>query len=229
MSDENKIKPLNIKVRRAVSNGHLYELVSLEEYGKHPEKYVGRNDVGIEVHDDVHDIDLVLPLRESYNGNPITPGVYNAGPIDFHVMPDEGMYEKYIPGKIVSLSNKMNAKKLIESGETISRLDEPFITTPDNITVIPITSLDEPEMRALKMAINGKHIDIDKYGPRFGINYANDKRQLKNNQVTLNILKRFCANMDMEATLTLRDKNKDVPNPLGKEITVSLTDEFVND
>ena len=164
---DQKIKPLDITVKRTVSNGKIYEMVDLEEYGNHPEKYLGRSDVGIIVEDKEHDVDLILPLRDSYNGNPITPGVYNAGCIDFTIMPDQASYKKYIPGKTVSLSNKMDAKQIIESGEALSRLDEPFITTPDNITVVPITSMDEPEMRALKTAINEKHIDLDKYANRF--------------------------------------------------------------
>jgi hypothetical protein len=79
------------------------------------------------------------------------------------------------------------------------------------------------------MALNEKNMDLDKYAGRFSQNFPNDKRQLKNTSVTLHILKRFCANMDMEALLTIRDKSPDVPNPIGKEITVSLTDEFVDD
>ena len=69
-----------------------------------------------------------------------------------------------------------------------------------------------------------KSIDIEKYAGRFRDNFPNDKRQLKNTSATLNILKRFCKCMDMEALLTLRDKNPNVPNPIGEEITVSLTD-----
>jgi hypothetical protein len=81
-------------------------------------------------------------------------------------------------------------------------------------------------MRALKMALNAKHIDIDKYAGRFGENFPNDKRQLKNNNATLKIIKRFCENCDMEAFLTFRDKSDDVPNPMGTEIVVSLTDNY---
>ena len=224
-----EINPLDIDIKRTVSNGKIYEMVDLDTYGANPEKYIGRNDVGIEIEDKDHNETLVLPLRDTYSGNPITPGVYNAGEIDFIIMPDDITYQKYIPGKTVELSNKMDAKKIIESGEILSRLDEPFITTPDEITKIPVTSMDEPEMRALKTAINEKHIDIDKYANRFGNNFPNDKRQLRNNQVTLNIIKRFCNNMDMEAQLIIRDKSADVPNPLGKEIIVSLTDGFMDD
>ena len=78
-------------------------------------------------------------------------------------------------------------------------------------------------MVALKMALNSKHIDIDKYAGRFGDNYPNDKRQLKLESATLKIIKRFCENCDMDAILILKDKDENVPNPMGKEIKVSLT------
>ena len=229
MSKHQDIKPLDIDIKRTISNGKIYEMVDLDTYSTNPDKYIGRQDVGIEVYDENHKETLVLPLRDSYSGNPITPGVYNAGEIDFTLMPDDITYKKYIPGKTIELSNKMDAKKMIESGESLSRLDEPFITTPDEITRIPVTSLDEPEMRALKTAINEKHVDLDKYAGRFSNNYPNDKRQLKNNQVTLNIIKRFCNNMDMEALLIIRDKSPDVPNPLGKDIIVSLTEGYMEE
>ena len=221
--------PLDLDIKRTVSNGKIYEMVDLDTYGENPDQYIGRQDVGIEINDTAHNSTLVLPLRDTYNGNPISPGVYNAGAIDFTILPDDTNYQKYIPGKTVSLSNKMDAKQLIESGESLIKLDEPFITTPDNITRVPVTSLDEPEMRAIKTAINEKYIDLDKYAGRFGSNYPNDKRQLKNNQITLNIIKRFCTNLDMEALLVIRNRNDDVPNPLENEIVVSLTDGYTEE
>ena len=224
---DEQIKPLNIDIKRTVSNGKVYEMVDLETYGKSPKSYLGRDDVGIEIRDK-NGKTLVLPLREKYSGNPISPGVYNAGAIDFILMPDQASYNKYIPEQTISLSNTMDAKRMIEAGNALEKLDEPFITTPDNITKIPVTSMDEPEMKCLKTAINEKHVDLDKYSGRFGSNYPNDKRQLKNNQVTLNIIKRFCNNMDMEAVLTIRDKRPDVPNPLKKDISVSLTDGYMD-
>ena len=97
-------------------------------------------------------------------------------------------------------------------------MTEPWITSPDNITTFPISSDDQPEMKALKLALNAKHIDFDKYAPRFGSNFPNDKRQLKNPSATLNIIKRFCDNCDMECELVFKDKNTGVPNPMNKEI-----------
>ena len=219
--------PINLKIKKTVSNGKVYEMVELEEYHKNPKAYLGRHDVGIVVKQNGEDI--VIPLRENYTNNPISPGVYNAGCIDFIVEPDESSHSKYVPEQIVSFDSNMDAQKIIESGEQLRRLDEPFITTPDNITKIPISVDDQPEMKVLKMALNEKNMDFDKYANRFGQNFPNDKRQLKNNSVTLNIIKRFCANMDMEAILTLRDKSPDVPNPIGHDITMSLTDEYTEE
>jgi hypothetical protein len=221
------IKPLNVNIRRTVSNGQVYEMVDYDDYAASKNLYLGRNDVGIAI--EYKDSTIVLPLRDSYNGNPISPGVYNAGCVSFVVLPDEGAINKYIPDKIVSIGNLSDVQEIIKAGEEIRKLDEPFITTPDNITKIPIKQEDQPEMKCLKMALNEKNMDLDKYAGRFSQNFPNDKRQLKNTSVTLHILKRFCSNMDMEALLTIRDKNPDVPNPIGKEITVSLTDEFVDD
>ena len=79
------------------------------------------------------------------------------------------------------------------------------------------------------MLINSKHFDIDKYASRFGDNFPNDKRQLKSVSATLNIIKRFCSNCDMEAILILRDKNPNVPNPMNREVAISLTEPLSDD
>ena len=42
----------------------------------------------------------------------------------------------------------MSIKDIINSAEIAKRLDEPFITTPDNITRISIEPEDQPEMTA---------------------------------------------------------------------------------
>ena len=64
---------------------------------------------------------------------------------------------------------------------------------------------------------------------RFGQNFPNDKRQLKNSSVTLKITQRYCDNLDMEAILTIRNKSDDVPNPLKSPVSISLsTGEFIN-
>lgn len=224
-----EIPTLNVDLKRAVSNGQVYEVLTEQEYFDEPNKYANRNDIGILLK--YKDSDVVIPLRSEDNATPVSPGLYHApnSPIAFVKIPDDTVLHKYIPEKIVSINNLSNVQEIINTSEEIRKLDEPFITTPDEITKIPIRPDDQPEMVCLKSAINAKNIDIDKYANRFSSNYPNDKRQLRNTSVTLNIIKRFCANMDMEAVLTLRDKSPDVPNPMGKEITVSLTDEFIDE
>lgn len=219
-----EIPPLKVSITKAAINGQVVDVVDYDEYSNHIDCYSGRNDVAIPV--DMRGREILLPIKGSYSSNVTLPGVYNAGCVDFLIYPDEAFVERYIPKDFISMSNTDDIKELIKNGDAARKLDEPFITSPDSITCIPIKETDQPEMKGLKMALNAKNIDIDKYAARFGDNYPNDKRQLKNSNATLKIIKRFCENCDMEAILTFRDKNPDVPNPMNTEITVSLTDEI---
>lgn len=216
----NNIKPLSIKVTRCVINGQMYDLMNYEEFSNQKEKLSN-----CAVLEEYNGNQIVLPNRGNYNGQS-NPGIYNAGCIDFVVYPDDNNISQYIPSKIIDMSNNTPIKEMLERKDIIAKLDEPWITSPDNITQFTIAEDDKPEMRCLKTALNKKHVDIDKYAARFGDNFPNDKRQLKNSSATLNIIKRYCDHMDMEALLTLRDKNPNVPNPIGTEITVSLTENY---
>ena len=219
-----EIPPLKVSITKAAINGQVVDVVDYDEYSNHIDCYSGRNDVAIPV--DMRGREILLPVKGTYSSNVTLPGVYNAGCVDFLIYPDEAFAERYIPKDFISMSNTDDIRELIKNGDAARKLDEPFITSPDSITCIPIKETDQPEMKGLKMALNAKNIDIDKYAARFGDNYPNDKRQLKNSNATLKIIKRFCENCDMEAILTFRDKNPDVPNPMNTEITVSLTDEI---
>lgn len=223
MSDIPKMQAITIT--KAAINGQVVDVVEYDEYTKNKRIYEGRIDVAIPVTDS-RGKDILLPVKGNYpssNTTLLSPGVYNAGPVDFFVEPEEAFTDRYVSKNPITMSNGDDIRDLIIAGEKSKKLDEPFITSPDNITNIPIKENDQPEMVALKMALNSKKIDIDKYAPRFGSNFPNDKRQLKGDSATLNIIKRYCNNMDMEALLTLRDKDPDVPNPMGMEITISLT------
>lgn len=215
------IPPLDITVCKGAVNGQIVDVIDYDEYSKNIDMYEGRSDVAIKT--TKGDEEYILPVKGEYNPNAVNPGIYNAGCIDFVIYPSEDEKDNYSTKNIISMSNRDNIRDLIKAGDEARKLDEDFITSPDNITSIPIKVTDQPELKCLKMALNAKRIDIDKYAGRFGDNYPNDKRQLKNSSATLNIIKRYCENCDMEAILTLRDKSPDVPNPMGKEISVSLT------
>lgn len=215
--------PINVHLEKASVEGQVYDVMTYEEYAEHFENNRERSDIAIK--EDYNGDVLVLPYRGKYpSGGPITPGLYNAGCVDFIKKPEQGFVKNYIPDKIVSMSNMSDIKDILREAEEARKLDEPYLTSPDSITTIKICPDDQPEMKALKMALNAKHIDLDKYAGRFGVNFPNDKRQLKGNNITLNIIKRYCENCDMEAILVLKDTRPDVPNPIGKEISISLTE-----
>ena len=221
-----KIPPLNVKIKRCILNGQMYDLLSYEKYAESNDLVSSSTAVEMTY----KDTDIILPYKGKITNNkPNIPGIYNAGCIDFIVYPDDNFITDYIPQKIISMDNHTAMKEILKKEEMLSKMDEPWITSPDNITRFPIVEGDQPEMICLKSALNEKKIDFDKYAPRFGVNFPNGKRQMKNKSATLNIIKRFCEKCDMEAILTLRDKNNDVPNPIGREITVSLTEDYYNE
>ena len=217
------IANLSITVNKTSINGKMYDVLSYDEYVSTKNNSTDIMDIAVQFENKV-DNNMILPYRGPYSGHPMTPGIYDGGCVSFVVEPDPGLMSLYKP-KVVSISNLSDIKEIINNSEVIRKMDEPFLTPDSEVTAIPIKETDQPEMKALKMAINAKHIDLDKYAARFGINYNNDKRQLKNSSATLNIIKRYCDNCDMEAILTIRDKSSDVPNPMKTEITISLTDD----
>ena len=83
-------------------------------------------------------------------------------------------------------------------------------------------------MIAFKQAIIDKHIDLDKYEQRFGVNYNNDKRLLKKDSITFGKLRDMCNALDIKATIEFRDANPNVPNPIGRVITAEITGESAN-
>jgi hypothetical protein len=216
------VKPLNISVKRAAINNSMYYVYSYDEYCKY--NISDGNSAVITEKDGKR---YILPIKGKYE-NQCAPGIYDAGCIDISIFPIEGLESNYIPEKIVQISNKDDIKNVLDKEKTIARLSEPWITSPDSITYFPINEEDHPEMVAMKTAFNEKKIDFDKYASRFGPNFPNDKRQMKNDSLTLNMIKRFCDKTDIEAILVLKDKDEGVPNPIGREISVSLTEDFVD-
>lgn len=221
--------PLDIHSKRCVMNGQMMNIMSYDDYAK--SSGLADMSTGIEK-TTASGKTIVLPYKGNLPTNitaPNSPGVYNLGPADIVIMPSNEEEDDYVPNKIIEFSNTDSIKKILESQTQLSKLAEPWITSPDNITFVSIGDSDRPEVIGLKTAINEKHIDIDKYAGRFGENFPNDKRQLRNEGLTLKMVERFCKNLDIEAILIFRDKNPNVPNPIGKEISVSLTDGYMND
>lgn len=165
--------------------------------------------------------DMVLPVRSP--NEPNLPGIRINGPLYEVTKPDPDD-EQYKASHMIDLSNVKEMEELIKKQGMIRDIEQEILTSPDNITVPNISSLDSPEMRGLKEAIIAKHIDFDKYSDRFGSNFANDKRILKTNSITQKMLKRILRNIDVKATLILEDTSPNVANPMGKKIEIDITE-----
>lgn len=219
---------LNNSVSSAMIKGETFNVLTYEEFIDSKALW----DTGsIAVVEEIDGDKYVLPYRGKYEeGKSTQPGIYSAGSlINFRVKPNEKEEENYKNIPIITISSNDDIQTILEKENVLSKLAEPWITNPDNITQINIKETDEPGMKCLKTAINSKHCDIDKYNQRFGQNFPNDKRQLKNSSVTLKIIDRYCDNLDMEAILTIRDREPGVPNPINHPISVSLTTgEFID-
>lgn len=218
---------LDSSVSSAMIKGESYNVLSYDEYRNSKTLWESSN---IAVVEKQGDDTYVLPYRGKYpDKSNIQPGIYSDGDLDFVEFPKESEESNYKNIPVITISSKDDIETILEKENVLSKLAEPWITSPDNVTQIAIKDTDSPSMKVLKEAINRKRCDVDKYQSRFGDNFPNDKRQLKNSSVTLKIIERFCDNLDMEAILTIRDKEPGVPNPINEPISISLTSgEFMN-
>ena len=149
-------------------------------------------------------------------------------PFGFCVLPktdeDKNIYQpEPNSGAIISLNPENMNQYLTEAEKNKDRDAEALERCEsDGRYIPPILQNDSPEMRALKECIIQKDIDLDKYSERFGVNYPNDKRKLKDSEITSFLLKRYCTNLDIEVDMVFRDKDDKVPNAMNKEIRINL-------
>ena len=196
-------------------NDKICDVATLEEYINHRDAYIPQYTA---IHDP--DTNLVLPVKNRYESG---PGIVVGTGISYVEEPSQDIIEEYSDSKIIDFDNTKSIHDMMEKQRVVRSLERDILTSPDNIFTPKIFDDDSPEMKALKSAVLDKHIDLDKYEPRFGSNYNNDKRLFNKNTISLSMLKRVCDALDIEATLTLTDKNEDVPNPMGRTIEVKLT------
>lgn len=193
----------------------IYDVTTLDNYVNNKDAYIPQYTA---IHDPL--TQLVLPVKNRYeNGVGI---VVNSG-ISYVQEPSSDNIDEYRDSKIIDFDNAKSIHDIMEKQKVVKSLERDILTSPDNIFMPKIFDDDSPEMKALKSAVLDKNIDLDKYEHRFGSNYNNDKRLFNKNTISLSMMKRVCDALDIEATLTLRDKNEDVPNPIGRTIEVKLT------
>ena len=132
--------------------------------------------------------------------------------------------DEYSSDNIIDYSDSKNLGDILTKDNLVRNMENEILTDRNNVFSINIGDNDTPEMKALKTAINTKRVDKRNYESRFE-QFQNDMRLLKGNTITLAKLISFCDKFDIDAELTLRDKNDgDIPNPIGTEISVNLTE-----
>lgn len=199
-------------MKKTQLNGKMCDVVSLQEYASNKDGYI-TGATAIEVGD------YALPIIGKFD---TAPGIYVGSAFSHFNLPDD-TESQYNLSNVIDMSNVSNIGELMEKQEAVRDLEREVLTNPDGITTPVIEENDSPAMKALKQAVLDKHIDINKYEPRFGSNFNNDKRTLDKSKISIQMLERMCKNLDIKASLVLEDTSPNVPNPIGHEISVELT------
>lgn len=204
-----------MSLEKAKIDGAIYDVISREEYVKNPQLYDSQY-VAIKGNDG-----FIYPIRSRTDNR---PGYYTNDAFFFYKQPAVDEYQTYSSQNIINFKNAETLRDIIKTQQKLVSEERTILTTIDNVFAPDIGENDTPEMKATKQAILDKHIDLDKYEPRFGPNYNNDKRLLKKGRITFDKLRAIADALDIKATLILEDKNADVPNPIGRVITVDITE-----
>ena len=206
--------------REMLINQRLYEVADINQYSANKDAYLTGYvavDMGVG--------DYILPVIPSTSTD---PGVYvrpNA-PFSYAREPKPEDAEQYRREHVIDYSDASTFREFIDKQNMVRELENDILSSPDNIFTPAIDPNDSPAMTALKQAVIQKGIDLDKYEPRFGPNYANDRRIFVKPDISMKMLVRMCNALDIKATLTLEDQDSDlgeIPNPMKNSISVELT------
>ena len=211
-------------LKTATVDGKIMDVVSEDKYRSEYETYTNPSlisSTAVEVSDQ-NGVGYVLPFRGKTDDK---PGIYPDGCIYFVKYPTAQEAPQYRSDSVnmVDFSDVNNISQFLDKNRQIRDMETNVLTDADSIFTPPLNQDDSPEMRAFKQAIASKHMDINRYAPRFGDNYLNDKRILKTSSITMNKLIAMSKKLDIEVELTLRNAGSDVANPMDKPITVILT------
>ena len=205
---------------KAYVEGSMYNLVTIEECFQNPSLYDRDNAVII----NYRGIDVILPIRVKIFDRTLV-GVYhfyNDQPIiryRFPYTPEE--FSNYsAEGKVANFEGTQNMYQMIQESNKLRAQEFQYLTNPDNVYEPIVGENDAPHMKQLKMNIGAKKCDLNRYASRFG-QFANDKRKLKEDNITLEKLITFYQNIDISSAIITWDNNPNVPNPT-KKVSVSL-------
>lgn len=213
-----------MSVKKIAIKGNMYDVITEDEYIRNQALYATNYKfVAIERPGSPY----IYPVRKT--NREVVPGVLDTGVILYYydpITPEDCM--AYSATNIIDYGDAHSLRDVIMTSQRIASAEASILTTIDNVFVPEIGPNNTPEMIAFKQAIIDKHIDLDKYEQRFGVNYNNDKRLLKKDSITFGKLRDMCNALDIKATIEFRDANPNVPNPIGRVITAEITGESAN-
>lgn len=193
----------------------VYDVTTVEEYAKNEVLYDP-------AYTAIEHEGLALPILNKSEYGTSKPGSIPGRFVSFFQMPAQNQ-EEYSLQDAIDFTDTKNMRELIEKQNMVRDLEREILVNSDCVTVPRFDDNDSVEMIALKEAIIAKHCDLNNYASRFDGNFANDKRILNDNTITLPKLKKYAQALDLKISMTIEDKNPDVPNPMNKSITVELT------
>lgn len=199
-------------IKKAKIENKIYDVIGFDEYSSNPDSY--------KEYTAIEEDSIVFPIRNKTDDR---PGVYPGEIVSFFKKPIEEEIYLYDSSNIIDFEQTESLKDIIEQQNKLRTAERSILTTVNNVFEPKIGDNDAPEMIGLKEAVIAKHIDLDKYEQRFGVNFNNDKRLFSKDSITLSKLKTIFDVLDMKATMIIEDKFPDVPNPMGKQIIVELT------
>lgn len=204
-----------ISKKEKLINGKLYEVVPVQNYIANPDAY-------LQGYTAVEDsMGHVYPVVSSSSQGPGVKFRSNS-PILFAKVPDKDI-DQYTTEGIIDYSKATDIREFIKTQDMVKELEKEILTSPDNIYVPLVDTDDSPAMKALKTAVSQKQIDLNKYEPRFGSNFNNDKRVFNKQTISLPMLVRMCNALDIKATLTLEDQIGEIANPINDKISIEIT------
>lgn len=202
--------------REIFINERLYEVEDIDRYVKNPDAYL-TGYIAVDVGQD-----YILPIVPQNSTMPGLPLRRNS-PFSYARLPEGDMAAQYHRSQLIDYSNASSFQEFVERRDMVRSLEKGILSSPDKIFTPPLDEEDTPAMRALKDAVVAKEIDFGNYETRMGGNFHNNRRLLLKSNISLPKLVELCRALDIEATLTLEDKDPDVANPMNKTITTSLT------
>lgn len=193
----------------------MYDVYTVKEY-LNQQDHLNKEYVAIDCYDG-----YVIPIATSPTDAGIVINNNNTALLPIQNIDDISLYSS---DKVIDYSKASNIKDMMQMQDSIRMIESEILESCDEVYHPIIDEGDTKTMKMFKEAIAAKNFNPKKYEQRIGSNFANEKRAMEHNSISLKKLVRLCRFFDMEVVLKIRDKDGDIPNPMGVEFEAILTD-----